>query len=87
MKIGYDNKGQELQMCDVCKFTIDKVEYKGMIVYDDQEYAFMFEMLDDTFPSVYMHKVDSSSIEKIVNVYSTNVNDKTYEGFRKLITE
>lgn len=84
MHIGYDNKGQKLDLGDICKFTINKQEKIGMITYSDTDFAYCLDMLDDSFPSIYMHKTDVGSIEKIINVWSTDVNDKTYEGFRKI---
>jgi len=87
MKIGYDGKGNELEVYDICKFKINKKEYEGMIRYDEGEYAFIFEMLDNNFPAVLMNKVDFGSIEKIANVYSTKINYKQYEDYRKLINQ
>lgn len=87
MNVGYDSKGQKLQEGDICKFTIDKKEYEGIILYDDAEYAFMFDMISTEFPSVYMHKVDLGSIEKIISVWSTDIHDMKYEGYRQMVSK
>lgn len=84
MNIGCDNKGSKLILGDICKFTIKKKEYEGMITYSEDYFAYSFDMLDDRFPCVNMYKADLDSIEKIINVWSTSVNDPTYEGFREL---
>lgn len=85
MNIGYDNKGTKLTLGDICKFTIDKKEYVGMITYSEDYFAYSFDMLDDRFPCVNMYKCDIGSIEKIINVWSTSVNDIKYEGYRKIM--
>jgi hypothetical protein len=58
-----------------------------MIIYEEDYFAYAFEMLDDNFPVVLMSKADLGSIEKIINVLSTNINDPTYAEYRKLIVE
>lgn len=54
--IGTDRYGHKLHCGDICKFEIklqrhkceDKVKkMKGMIVYDEDSYAYAFETLDD----------------------------------------
>lgn len=84
MKIGNDNKGKTLEIGDICSFQIDKVKYEGMIGYDEEYFSFVFEMIDDRFPCVLMSKVDYNSIEKIKNVWSTNVKDDKYKFYREL---
>lgn len=85
MKIGIDNKGQELQLGDICKFKMDKKDYEGMISYDSSYFCFTFEMRDDNFPEVFMKKADTASIEKIINVWSTKSNDEKYKFYQDLV--
>lgn len=56
-----------------------------MVLYEEEDFAFAFEMLDNQFPCILMNKVDRDSIEKIVNVWETKVNEDKYEPYRKLI--
>lgn len=81
--IGFDKNGNALQMGDICSFKLKKEKYEGMIVYDEVSYAFAFEMNNDSFPMLLMYKADFGSIEKIINVMSTKLNDK-YEFYRKI---
>lgn len=81
--VGFDKNGAKLNIGDICSFNIDKEKYEGIIMYDEDVYAFVFEMKDDKFPAVYMLKADLDSIEKIINVYSTVRGDK-YEFYREL---
>lgn len=81
--IGYDNQQEKLKIGDICSFKINKINYEGIITYDESEFAFIFEMEDDKFPCVFMCKADLGSIKKIINVYSTKINDE-YEFYRKL---
>lgn len=85
MKIGYDKNGTELQIGDICKFKIKDIAYEGIVVYDSTEFAFMFEMLSESFPIVFMHIADFGTIEKIVNVWSTKTDDEQYKGYQILI--
>lgn len=86
MKVGYDNKGNELFLHDICNFTINDKEYCGMIKYDENDFSFVFEMLNDNFLVVLMNKADLYSIERIINVWSTKIGDK-YGDYRKLLEE
>lgn len=81
--IGIDRKGNELQIGDICTFKLKNEKYEGMIVYDEESYAFAFEMKNDSFPMLLMYKADFESIEKIINVMSTKLNDE-YEFYRKI---
>jgi len=81
--VGYGKKNVKLQIGDICIFTIDKVKYEGMIMYDEDVFAYVFEMKNDKFPSVYMLKTDLGSIEKIINVYSTKMDDE-YGFYREI---
>ena len=81
--IGYGKNNVKLDIGDICTFTIKKVKYEGMIMYDEDVFAYVFEMKDYKFPSVYMLKADLGSIEKIINIYSTNMNDE-YGFYREL---
>lgn len=81
--IGYDNNNNKLEIGDICSFKIDKIQYEGMIEYDESEFAFIFNMKDDNFPCVLMHKADLGSIKRIINVFSTKNGDE-YEFYRNL---
>lgn len=84
--IGFDNKGNKLQIGDICRFKLDKVDMEGIISYDDTEFAYTFDINSEIYQrlvSIYMHRVDVGSIEKIINVYSTKNGDE-FEFYRKL---
>ena len=72
--VGTDRNGTKLFESDICSYTVTHLDngvthqYKGMIVYDPSEYAFMFEKTDNLFPLVFMNAVNIESIEKIMNV-------------------
>jgi len=85
--IGFDNEQNKLQLGDICTFKINRIEYEGMIGYSDIDFAYTFEMKYDTFPSVYMMKADLGSINKIINVWSTDPKEDAYEFYRTLIKE
>lgn len=78
-----NGKPEKLQVGDICAFKIDKKQYEGMIMYDEDVFAFVFEMEDDKFPCVYMLKADLDSIEKICNVGSTIRGDR-FEFYREV---
>jgi len=81
--VGHGKNNIKLDIGDICTFTIEKVKYEGMIMYDEDVFAYVFEMKDDKFPSVCMSKADLDSIEKIINVLFTHINDE-YEFYREL---
>ena len=79
--IGNDKFGNTLRCGDVCKFKINlerpncetKVEeMKGMIIYDEDTFAFAFETLDDFAPLLLMECAELNSIEKIFTANTTN---------------
>ena len=78
--VGNDKNGYELAFGDICKFKLEvdleEREYEGMIVYDEESFAYAFEMKDDNFPIVLMSKACLNSIEKIINVMATRLNDE-----------
>ena len=86
MILGNDKHGNKLQLGDICKFTIDKKEYEGMITYSADWFAYSFDMKDDRFPCVNMYKADLGSIERIINVYATKTGDQ-YKFYRMLMEE
>lgn len=81
--IGIDGNGNKLQLGDICIFKLKNEKYEGMIVYDEESYAFAFEMKNDSFPMLLMYKADFESIERIMNVTETKLNDK-YEFYRSV---
>jgi hypothetical protein len=84
MIVGYDKTGQKLDWGDICKFTIEKKEYEGMIDYDEDVFAYVFDMKDDKFPCVLMSKVDLDSIERIINIWSTQPDKDNYDFYRDI---
>ena len=76
--IGKDNKGNILQCGDICLFEIKlqrpntseaKVERMiGMIVYDEDSFAYAFETLDDFAPMLLMYCAELGSVEKIYDI-------------------
>jgi hypothetical protein len=84
MLVGYDKNGQILDLGDICNFKIDNVNYEGMITYDEMEFAYTFEMEDDSFPSVFMKKADLGSIEKITNVWLTQPDKDNFDFYREI---
>lgn len=84
MYVGYDSKGNKLNVWDICKFKINKNKYEGIIVYDEDTYSYAFEMKDDNFPIILMK--NCNDIEKIISVTSTKIDDE-YEFYRNLYRE
>jgi len=87
MKVGLDKNNITLQIGDICKFIFNEKEYEGMINYDEEYFAFVFKMISDDFPVLFMGRADYLSIEKIISVWSTNINDKKYEKYRNIISK
>lgn len=82
--IGKDIHGHKLQCGDICLFRVnlkrpkceEKIEeMKGMIVYDEDEYSFSFETLDDYAPLLLMNCEGLISIEKLFEANSSNFNN------------
>lgn len=78
--IGVDNFGHKLQCGDICGFKIKNrndeiIELKGMIVYDDDSYAFAFETLDDSTPILCMCCVECGTIEKLFEANANNFDN------------
>lgn len=83
MSIGFDKNNNKLEHGDICKFKIKDKKYEGIIGYSEEDFAYTFEMKDNNFPSVLMNKVDFGSIEKIIGIYSTKLEDE-YSFYREL---
>lgn len=76
--VGKDRLGKELRCGDICSFQIRRYNenktkqelknLKGIIVYDEESYGFMFETLDDNIPMLLMHVVEYGSIEYEVSI-------------------
>lgn len=60
--VGKDKKGKELYCGDVCRFITNNQSINGMIVYDDDSYAFAFVTLSESTPVILMHCVDAGTI-------------------------
>ena len=82
--VGTDKYGHKIECGDICKFKIKlqrpkkeaKIEeLKGMVIYDEDSYAFAFETLDDYAPLLLMYCAELHSIEKI---FSSNL--ETFEN-------
>lgn len=80
--VGYDSTGTKLNDGDLCTFKIDGVEKTGIICYDNASYAYCFDMEDDTFPSVYMHRADYGTIVKVMQIKDTNDYDSIMSSLR-----
>lgn len=84
--IGDDSFGHRLYPGDICVYTVthpeSKItnEYKGMIFYEDSEYAFAFEQLQDDFPIVMMNAVNIHTIKKIIE---GNIIDENFPDYIK----
>lgn len=92
LNIGKDAWGRSLCCGDVCKYKIkDKSgeikEYRGMIFYDENEYAFAFEQLEDNFPEILMNKVEPRSINKIINVCEMKESFDNYKEWKVLYSD
>lgn len=65
--VGHDRYGHNLLCGDICKYKIDnEIYYVGMVIYSEEDFAFVFEQLDDKFPVILMNKVKIETIEKII---------------------
>lgn len=78
--IGTDSYGHKLQCGDICSFKIrnreDEVsELKGMIVYDEDSYAFAFETLDDYAPILCMCCAEFRTVKKLFEANEDNFNN------------
>lgn len=82
--IGTDKYGNKLFCGDVCLFEIklrrpkeeEKIEkLKGMIVYDEDSYAFSFETLDGFAPILCMYCAEYGSVEKLFEANATNFSN------------
>lgn len=78
MVVGKDRFGKELRCGDICSFQLrmdndkkNKQELKnlkGIIIYDEDAYAFAFETLDDRIPEILMYVAEYGSIEYEVSI-------------------
>ena len=84
--IGYDGEENKLQVGDICTFKIagESFDREGIIIYDDAEYAYCFEMQDGSFPVVLMNKTKLGTIKKIVSVWETKVNDERFKWYQEI---
>jgi len=77
--IGTDSCGHKLQCGDVCEFKIKERneeirELKGMIVYDEDSYAYAFETLDDYAPILCMNCA-YGAVKKLFEANEDNFNN------------
>lgn len=82
--IGTDRFGHKLQCGDICSFKVklqrpnrevEVEELKGMIVYDQDSYAYAFETLDDFIQILCMHCAEYRSIKKLFEANADNFNN------------
>lgn len=83
MLLGHDSKGNELKVGDICRFNLigSDSTLEGMIVYDEEYFAYAFEMPDDRFPLINMY--NCRNIEKIISVLSTKKDD-SFQFYRDI---
>lgn len=77
--IGTDSYGHKLQCGDICEFKIKERneeirEIKGMIVYDEDSYAYAFETLDEYAPILCMCCV-YGDVRKLFEANEDNFNN------------
>lgn len=89
IRIGSDTYGKQLFYGDICKYKIKGQngiikEYRGMIFYDDSEYSFAFEQLDDDFPVVLMNKVETNTIDKIISAGGMTDSFPNYNKWKEI---
>lgn len=85
MIVGKDRHGKELRCGDICNFKVnsrgDKSEImKGVIVYDEDSYAFAFATMDDSAPLLYMHVAEYGSIEYEVTIKGDGFVERDGDG-------
>ncbi len=82
--IGKDRHGHKLHCGDICSFKIklkrskqeeEIEELKGMIVYDEDSFAYAFETLDDDAPLLCMYGVEYRTVEKLFEANADNFNN------------
>lgn len=78
--IGTDSCGHKLQCGDICSFHIrnrkeEISDLKGMIVYDEDSYAFVFETLDDYAPILCMCCAEYGTVKKLFEANEDNFNN------------
>lgn len=91
--VGKDKNGYDLKCGDLCNFKVNlhRPGYegvietmKGMIVYDEDSYAFAFETLDSFARILLIHRVEEDSIEKMfeasVDNFKTIPNGKSWKS-------
>ena len=71
--IGVDSRGNKLECGDICLFNYknereEVIKSKGLIIYDEDSYSFVFEQLDDNFPLLLMNKVERDTIIKLYHI-------------------
>lgn len=84
-RVGIDKNNIPLQMGDICRFKVDDIEMEGIITYDEEYFAFCFDIDEEKYPkyiSITMQVANFRSIEKIISIFETK--DDEYEVYRKL---
>ena len=79
--VGNDKYGHILECGDICSFDVrlqrpnspESIEsIRGMIIYDEDSFAFAFETLDDFAPILLMSCAELHSIERLFEANKTN---------------
>lgn len=86
--VGIDKHGKELRCGDICNFQLrvtgrrkDVIKnMKGVIVYDEDSYAFAFATLDESAPILLMHAVEYGSIEYEVSIQGNAFIERCNNG-------
>ena len=82
--VGKDVYGHDLKCGDICSFDIELERPKcgkniekmmGMIIYDEDSYAFAFETLDNYAPLLLMYCAELRSIEKLFSASLDNFDN------------
>lgn len=67
--VGHDINRQEIFVGDMCKFNIQLSDglksMCGIVVYDEDSFAYAFETIDVNAPLLCMYAVEINSIEKL----------------------
>lgn len=82
--IGNDKFGEKLRCGDICEYEINKMQRKGLIVYDEDTYSFAFEQIENEFPIALMSAVDFGTIEKSINMDRITRNYPNYDKWKEI---
>lgn len=84
MRVGFDKNGKALYEGYICTFEIDDRECEGIIRYDEEVYGYVFDMLDNNFPSIIMSRVDYDTIKLQYTKDEVLDNDEVYAKWNSI---